>query len=89
LDKYCSQPVKFKLNYAISPEKTTASGRDFSVWLGELSPDVNDYHLYETFACRYPSIRTAKGNNESLKLYYYHTYLKIVFINSIFTVIVV
>ncbi|XP_001947545.2 tRNA selenocysteine 1-associated protein 1-like [Acyrthosiphon pisum] len=53
-------PVKFKLNHAGSPGKTTASGRDFSVWLGELSPGVDDYQLYKTFACRYSSIRTAK-----------------------------
>ncbi|XP_060860100.1 tRNA selenocysteine 1-associated protein 1-like [Metopolophium dirhodum] len=53
-------PVKFKLNHAGSLGKTTASGTDFSVWLGKLSPDVDDYQLYKTFAYRYPSIRTAK-----------------------------
>jgi len=54
-------PVRFKLNRAGNPGKTaTTNDRDFSVWLGELSPDVDDYQLYKTFACRYQSIRTAK-----------------------------
>ncbi|XP_050540845.1 tRNA selenocysteine 1-associated protein 1-like [Daktulosphaira vitifoliae] len=53
-------PVRFKLNHAGNPGKTAASDRDFSVWLGELSSDVDDYQLYKTFACRYQSIRTAK-----------------------------
>lgn len=57
------QPVRFKLNHAGNPGKNTStSDRDFSVWLGELSSDVDDYQLYKTFACRYQSIRTAKGN---------------------------
>ncbi|CAI6344875.1 unnamed protein product [Macrosiphum euphorbiae] len=53
-------PVRFKLNHAGNPGKITTSDRDFSVWLGELSSDVDDYQLYKTFACRYQSIRTAK-----------------------------
>jgi len=60
------QPVRFKLNHAGNPGKITTSDRDFSVWLGELSSDVDDYQLYKTFACRYPSIHTAKGDNDSL-----------------------
>ncbi|XP_022170444.1 tRNA selenocysteine 1-associated protein 1-like isoform X2 [Myzus persicae] len=53
-------PVRFKLNHAGNPGKNTTSDKDFSVWLGELSSDVDDYQLYKTFACRYQSIRTAK-----------------------------
>ncbi|XP_060877747.1 tRNA selenocysteine 1-associated protein 1-like [Metopolophium dirhodum] len=53
-------PVRFKLNHAGNPGKITTSDKDFSVWLGELSSDVDDYQLYKTFACRYQSIRTAK-----------------------------
>lgn len=61
---YIFQPVRFKLNRAGNPGKpATTSDRDYSVWLGELSPDVDDYQLYKTFACRYQSIRTAKGKN--------------------------
>ncbi|KAL5245442.1 hypothetical protein ACI65C_012852 [Semiaphis heraclei] len=53
-------PVRFKLNHAGNNGKNTTSDKDFSVWLGELSSDVDDYQLYKTFACRYQSIRTAK-----------------------------
>lgn len=35
--------------------------RDFSLWIGDLSPDVDDYTLYKGFASRYPSVRLAKG----------------------------
>jgi len=64
LDNYL-QPVRFKLNHAGNPGKNTTSDKDFSVWLGELSSDVDDYQLYKTFACRYQSIRTAKGNTQT------------------------
>jgi len=36
--------------------------RDYSLWIGDLSPDVDDYTLYKGFASRYPSVRLAKGN---------------------------
>ena len=35
--------------------------RDYSLWVGDLSPDVDDYTLYKGFASRYPSVRLAKG----------------------------
>lgn len=35
--------------------------REFSVWVGDLSPDVDDYSLYRVFASKYNSIKTAKG----------------------------
>ncbi|XP_025193524.1 tRNA selenocysteine 1-associated protein 1-like [Melanaphis sacchari] len=53
-------PVRFKLNHAGNPGKITLSDRGFSVWLGELSSEVDDYQLYKAFACRYQSICTAK-----------------------------
>ncbi|VVC44685.1 RNA recognition motif domain [Cinara cedri] len=53
-------PIRFKLNHAGNPGKVPVSDKDFSVWLGELSSEVDDYQLYKTFACRYQSIRTAK-----------------------------
>jgi len=63
---FCSQPVKFKLNHAGSLGKISTS-ESFSVWIGELSYDVDDFQLYKTFARRYKSIRRAEGNNDSLK----------------------
>lgn len=34
--------------------------REFSVWVGDLSLDVDDYSLYKAFALKYNSIRSAK-----------------------------
>jgi len=56
------QPVRFKLNHAGNNGNNTTSNNDFSVWLGGLSSDVDDYQLYKTFTCRYQSVHTAKGN---------------------------
>lgn len=53
------QPVRFRLNHASTTGKP-ASDREFSVWVGDLSTDVDDYSLYRTFASKYNSIRTAK-----------------------------
>lgn len=35
--------------------------REFSLWVGDLTPEVDDYTLYKTFAGRYQSIKAAKG----------------------------
>ncbi|CAI5460996.1 unnamed protein product [Closterium sp. Yama58-4] len=37
-----------------------ADGQEFSIFVGDLAPDVNDYLLCETFRCRYGSVRGAK-----------------------------
>lgn len=34
--------------------------REYSVWVGDLSPEVDDYSLYKAFAQKYNSIRSAK-----------------------------
>lgn len=34
--------------------------REFSLWVGDLTPEVDDYTLYKTFAGRYQSIKAAK-----------------------------
>lgn len=34
--------------------------REFSVWVGDLSAEVDDYSLYKAFAMKYNSIRSAK-----------------------------
>lgn len=37
-----------------------ANEREFSVWVGDLSPEVDDYNLYRVFSNKYSSIKTAK-----------------------------
>ncbi|KAK6624601.1 hypothetical protein RUM44_011460 [Polyplax serrata] len=56
-----SPPVRFKLNHA-GPNNRPVVGQDkeYSLWVGDLSPDIDDYTLYKCFASRYQSIRTAK-----------------------------
>jgi RNA recognition motif-containing protein len=54
-------PTKYRLNHTSLGGKQ-AMDRDYSLWIGDLSPDVDDYTLYKGFASRYPSVRLAKGN---------------------------
>jgi len=53
-------PTRFRLNNATSHGKINMNDREFSLWVGDLSPDVDDYQLYKAFASRYESIRAAK-----------------------------
>lgn len=53
-----SPPLRFKLNHAGPAIRST--DREYSLWVGDLSTEVDDYSLYRTFASRYPSTRTAK-----------------------------
>lgn len=53
--------VRFRLNNATqSTTKLVANDREFSVWVGDLSSDVDDYSLYRVFSAKYSSIKTAK-----------------------------
>lgn len=54
--------VRFRLNTASREARANMqTEREFSVWVGDLSPDVDDYSLYRVFASKYNSIKTAKG----------------------------
>lgn len=61
--------VRFRLNNASSTGRT-ALEREFSVWVGDLSPDVDDYNLYRAFASKYNTIKTAKGKYIGTLAYY-------------------
>ncbi|KAJ8717188.1 hypothetical protein PYW08_005587 [Mythimna loreyi] len=53
--------VRFRLNTASREARANMqTEREFSVWVGDLSPDVDDYSLYRIFASKYSSIKTAK-----------------------------
>ncbi|XP_058799736.1 tRNA selenocysteine 1-associated protein 1-like isoform X1 [Phymastichus coffea] len=54
-----SPQVRFRLNHASTTGKPAAE-REYSIWVGDLSTDVDDYSLYRLFAAKYNSIRTAK-----------------------------
>lgn len=54
--------VRFRLNNASNSTSRGAMGdREFSVWVGDLTSDVDDYNLYRVFSAKYSSIKTAKG----------------------------
>ncbi|XP_070555823.1 tRNA selenocysteine 1-associated protein 1-like isoform X2 [Ptychodera flava] len=60
-----SPPRLFKLNFAVfgmqAPPNPYGGGRkEFSLFIGELTPEVEDYALYNFFSRRYPSIKGAK-----------------------------
>lgn len=53
--------VRFRLNSASNQSKLLGpNDREFSVWVGDLSADVDDYSLYRAFSAKYSSIRSAK-----------------------------
>ncbi|XP_018322900.1 tRNA selenocysteine 1-associated protein 1 [Agrilus planipennis] len=51
--------VRFRLNNASNAGRNILD-REFSVWVGDLSPDVDDYNLYRVFSSKYNTIKTAK-----------------------------
>ncbi|MCL4125371.1 UNVERIFIED_CONTAM: hypothetical protein GTU68_010033 [Idotea baltica] len=51
-------PVRFKLNH--SSTRGNTNDKEFSLWVGDLTSDVDDFALYKTFGTRYNSIKTAK-----------------------------
>lgn len=57
--------VRFRLNSASNSNKLPGNEREFSVWVGDLSSDVDDYSLYRAFSAKYTSIKTAKGKIQS------------------------
>lgn len=52
--------VRFRLNSASNSNKLSSSEREFSVWVGDLSSDVDDYSLYRVFSSKFTSIKAAK-----------------------------
>lgn len=57
--------VRFRLNNASNNTSRQFIDREFSVWVGDLSPDVDDYNLYRVFSSKYNTIKTAKGGYRS------------------------
>ncbi|XP_017061058.1 tRNA selenocysteine 1-associated protein 1 [Drosophila ficusphila] len=58
--------VRFRLNSASNSYKLPGNEREFSVWVGDLSSDVDDYQLYKVFSSKFTSIKTAKVILDSL-----------------------
>ncbi|KAH8298378.1 hypothetical protein KR018_012179 [Drosophila ironensis] len=58
--------IRFRLNSASNSYKLPGNEREFSVWVGDLSSDVDDYQLYKVFSSKFTSIKTAKVILDSL-----------------------
>lgn len=54
--------VRFRLNNATTTGRSLLEHK-FSVWVGNLSPDVDDLSLYRAFASRYKTVKNAKGKS--------------------------
>ena len=54
-----SPPARFKLNH--NSTRLMPGEKDYSIWVGDLTSDVDDLQLYRFFSNRYQSIKSAKG----------------------------
>ena len=63
-------PVRFKLNH--NSTRLAPGEPDTSIWVGDLTPDVDDFALYQFFSQRYQTVRCAKVKNPfcSLSCFY-------------------
>ena len=55
------QPVRFKLNHQST--RLMPGEKDYSVWVGDLTPDVDDLSLFKFFSARFQSVKSAKGTS--------------------------
>ena len=51
-------PVRFKLNH--NSTRLLPGEPDTSIWVGDLTPEVDDYALFQFFSHRYQTVRCAK-----------------------------
>merc|ERR1719433_2671599 len=51
-------PVRFKLNH--NSTRLQPGEADTSIWVGDLTPEVDDFALYRYFTQRYGTVRCAK-----------------------------
>jgi RNA recognition motif-containing protein len=50
---------RFKLNH--NSNRLLPGERNFSVWVGDLTPEIDDLQLYRFFSARFKTIVSAKG----------------------------
>lgn len=52
-------PTRFKLNH--NSNRVLPGEKNYSVWVGDLSPEVDDLEFFKFFSARFQSIISAKG----------------------------
>ncbi len=78
------QPVRFKLNH--NSTRLMPGEKDYSIWVGDLTPDVDDLALYKFFSARFQSVKSAKGEKEGAREgLAYCLYLLQLFLHNFFT----
>jgi len=55
---YSQPPTRFKLNH--NSNRLLPGERNFSVWVGDLTPEIDDLQLYRFFSARFKTIVSAK-----------------------------
>ena len=54
-------PVRFKFNHSSSSARSNPSEPNItSIWVGSLTPEIDDFSLYKFFSQRYQTIRCAR-----------------------------
>jgi len=53
---------RFKLNH--NSNRLLPGERNFSIWVGDLSPEIDDLQLYRFFSARFKTIVSAKGKDQ-------------------------
>ncbi len=53
--------------------------KDYSIWVGDLTPDVDDLSFYKFFSARFQSVKAAKGEQKE-NVVVYHNLLHIRYI---------
>merc|ERR1719288_739882 len=54
-----NRAARFKLNH--NSTRLMPGEKDFSIWVGDLTSEVDDLQLYRFFSNRYQSVKSAKG----------------------------
>ena len=74
---FALQPVRFKLNHQST--RLMPGEKDHSVWVGDLTPDVDDLSLFKFFSARFQSVKSAKGTSDSCggSMSSWHTWEKV------------
>lgn len=53
-----SPPLRFKLK--LNTDRLKPGERDHSIWVGDLTPDVDDFQVYKFFDAKFSSVKSAK-----------------------------
>jgi len=59
-------PARYKLNH--NSNRILPGEKNYSIWVGDLSPEIDDLMLYKFFSARFQTIISAKGHFSNLSV---------------------